>query len=70
MRGGCNSDVKTGLGRERNPKFMCGGKTDNRGMCFMRFRKIYNRKRMKQHLPVQGSVIRYMRKPRVWKTMF
>ena len=39
-------------------------------MCFMRFRKIYNRKRMKQHLPVQGSVIRYMRKPRVWKTVF
>lgn len=39
-------------------------------VCFMKLRKIYNPKRMKQHLPFQGSVIRYMRKPRMWKTAF
>lgn len=40
--------VKAGLGCQRG-KFMWGwGKTDNTGMCFIKFRKIYNLKGMKK----------------------
>ena len=71
VRGAWDSHVKAGLGCERS-KFLCWGKTDNTGMCFIKFRKIYNLKGMKKKKKstFEGTRVWYMRKPHLWKTAF